>query len=61
MAVSKHWCKLELDTNKLEDLNLVFANHREEAGIHPLTTLEIAKHSRKIENQRFIIRIIQKH
>jgi hypothetical protein len=27
MAVSKHWCKLEVDTNNHEDLNLVFANH----------------------------------
>jgi hypothetical protein len=41
MAVSKHWCELELDTNKHEDLNLVFANHGEEDGIHPLTTIEI--------------------
>jgi hypothetical protein len=24
MAVSKYWCKLKLDTNKHEDLNLVF-------------------------------------
>jgi hypothetical protein len=30
MAVSKHWCKLEVDTNKDEDLNLVFTNHGEE-------------------------------
>jgi hypothetical protein len=26
MAISKHWCELELDINKHEDLNLVFAN-----------------------------------
>jgi hypothetical protein len=43
LAVSKHWCQLEKDTNKQEDLNLVFANHREEDEIHPFTTLEIAK------------------
>jgi hypothetical protein len=30
MVVSKHWFELELDTNKHEDLNLVFANHQEE-------------------------------
>jgi hypothetical protein len=30
MAVSKHWCKLKVDTNKHEDLNLVSANHRKE-------------------------------
>ncbi len=28
MAVSKHWCNLEIDTNKHEDLNFVFANHK---------------------------------
>jgi hypothetical protein len=43
MVVSKHWCGLELDTNKHDDLNLVIANHREEDKIHPLTTIEIAK------------------
>jgi hypothetical protein len=30
MAVSKHLCELELDTNKCEELNLVFANHGED-------------------------------
>jgi hypothetical protein len=40
-AVSKHRCELELDTNKHEDLSLVFANHREEDEIHSLTTIEI--------------------
>jgi hypothetical protein len=43
IEVSKHWYELELDTNKHEDLNLVFANHREEDAIYPLTTIEIAK------------------
>jgi hypothetical protein len=43
MAVSKHWCNLEIDTNKHEDLNLVFANHGEEKEIYPLTTIEIAE------------------
>jgi hypothetical protein len=47
MAVSKHWCKLEVDINKHEDLNLVFANHGEEDGIYPLTTIEIAKAQQK--------------
>jgi hypothetical protein len=43
MTVSKHWCnlKIEADTNKHEDLNLAFANHREEEEIYPLTTIEI--------------------
>jgi hypothetical protein len=47
MAVSKHWCKLEIDTNKHKDLNLVFANHRKEDEIHPLTTIEIARAQQK--------------
>ncbi len=38
MAVSKQWCKLKDDTNKHEDLNLVFANHGKEDEIHPLRT-----------------------
>jgi hypothetical protein len=33
----KHLCKLEIDTNKHEDLNLVFANHGEEEEKYPLT------------------------
>jgi hypothetical protein len=36
VAVSKHWCKLKVDTNKHEDLNLMIANHRKEDKIHPL-------------------------
>jgi hypothetical protein len=42
MAVSKHWCSLEIDTGKHEDLNLVLTNHGEEDEIYPLTTIEIA-------------------
>ncbi len=30
MAVSKHWCNLEIDTKKHKDLYFVFATHREE-------------------------------
>jgi hypothetical protein len=40
MAVSKHWCQLEIDTYKHEDLSLVFANHGEEDEMYPLTTIE---------------------
>jgi hypothetical protein len=43
MSVSKHWCNLEIDTHKLEDLNFAFANHGEEEEIYPLTTIEIAE------------------
>ncbi len=43
MTVSKHWCNLEIDTNKHTDLKFAFANHREADEIHPLTTTEIAE------------------
>jgi hypothetical protein len=47
MTVSKHWCNLEIDTDKPKDLNFVFANHGEEDEIYPLTTIEIAQAQRK--------------
>jgi hypothetical protein len=47
MTVSKHWYNLEMDTNKHEDLNFAFANHREEDEIYPLTTIEIAEAQHK--------------
>ena len=43
MTVSKHWCNLEIDTNKPKILNFVFANHGEEDEIYPLTTIEAAE------------------
>jgi hypothetical protein len=43
MAVSKHWCNVVIDTNKHEDLILVFTNHGEEDKIYSLTTIEIAE------------------
>ncbi len=45
MMVSKNWCKLDIDTdkldinsntNKLDDWNLVFAHHKEEDKIYLL-------------------------
>ena len=47
MTVLKHWCNLEIDTNKPKDLNFAFANHREEDEIYPLITIEIAEAQRK--------------
>jgi hypothetical protein len=47
VTVSKHWCYLEIDTNKPEDLHFLFANHGEEDEIYPLTTIEIAEAQRK--------------
>jgi hypothetical protein len=32
------WCKLKEVTNKNEDFNLLFTNHRKEDGIYPLRT-----------------------
>ncbi len=49
MTVSKQLCKLDIDsdnldsyTNKHDDWNLVFAHHKEEDEIYPLTLIEIA-------------------
>jgi hypothetical protein len=47
MTVSKHWCNLEIDTNKPKDLNFPFANHGVVEEIYPLTTIEIAEAQRK--------------
>ncbi len=49
MTASKNWCKVDIDlnTNKHEDWNLVFANHKEEDEIYPLTTIETAEAQRK--------------
>jgi hypothetical protein len=43
MTVSKHWCNLEIDTDKHENLNFAFANLGEEDEVYPLTTMEIAE------------------
>ncbi len=37
----KYLWNLEIDTDKQENLNFVFANHGEEDEIYPLTTIEI--------------------
>jgi hypothetical protein len=49
MMVLKNWCKLDIDsdnldsyTNKHDDWNLVFAHHKEEDEMYPLTIIEIA-------------------
>jgi hypothetical protein len=49
MMVSKNWCELDIDTDKLDlysdkhdDWNLVFEHHKEENEIYPLTTIEMA-------------------
>jgi hypothetical protein len=47
MTVSKHWCNLEIDTDKPKDLNFAFHNHGEEDEIYPLTTIGIAEVQRK--------------
>jgi hypothetical protein len=52
--VSKNWCELGIDsdnldsyTNKHDDSNLVFAHHKEEEEVYPLTLTEIADVQRK--------------
>ena len=53
-TVSKNWCELDIDsdnldsyTDKHDDWNLVFAHHKEEDEIYPLTLPEIADAQRK--------------
>jgi hypothetical protein len=46
MTVSKNWCELDIDSDNL-DWNLVFAHHKEEDKIYPLTLTEIADAQRK--------------
>ncbi len=54
MTVSKKWCKLDIDSDNLDsytvkhdDWNLVFAHHKEEEEVYPLTLTEIADAQRK--------------
>ncbi len=54
MAISKNWCKLDIDSDNLDSYtdkhdgwNLVFAHHKEEDEIYPLTLPEIADAQRK--------------
>ncbi len=54
MTVSKILCKLDIDsdyldsyTDKHDDWNLMFAHHKEEDKIYPLTLTEIADAQRK--------------
>ncbi len=54
MTVLKNWCKLDIDsdnldsyTNKHDDWNLVFAHHKEEDKVYPLTLIEIANAQHK--------------
>jgi hypothetical protein len=54
MTVSKNWCELDINmdnldlyTNKDDDWNLVFAHHKEEDEVYPLTIIEIAEAQHK--------------
>ncbi len=53
-TVLKNWCKLDIDldnldsyTDKHDDWNLMFAHHKEEEELYPLTLTEIADAQRK--------------
>ncbi len=63
MTVSKQWCELDLDseyldsyTDKHEDWNLVFAHHKEEDEIYPLTLTEIAEAQRKDQDLKVYLK-----
>ncbi len=54
MTVLKKWCELDIDSDNLDsytyehdDWNLVFAHHKEEEEVYPLTLTEIADAQRK--------------
>ncbi len=54
MTVSKKWCELDIDSDNLDsytdkhnDKSLVFAHHKEQKEIYPLTLTEIADAQRK--------------
>ncbi len=56
MTVSKNWCELDIDRDKLDlytdkhdDWNLVFAYHKEDNEIYPLTLTEIAEAQRRYQ------------
>ncbi len=51
MPVSKHWCNLDINTDKHEDLNLVFANHGEEEEIYLLSTIEQIAEAQQIDQE----------
>jgi hypothetical protein len=54
VTVLNNWCELDIDldnldsyTNKHDNWNLVFAHHKEEEEVYPLTLTEIADAQRK--------------
>jgi hypothetical protein len=60
MTVLKNWCKLDIDADKLdidfnkhEDWNLVFAHHKEEDEIPPIAMIEIAEVQHKDQELKF--------
>ncbi len=64
MTVLKTWCKLDIDsdkldsyTNKHDDWNLVFAHHEEEDKVYPLTLIEIAVAQRKDQELKVYFKI----
>jgi hypothetical protein len=63
MTVSKNWCKLDIGSDNLDsytnihdDWNLVFAHHKEEDEVYPLTLTEIADARHKDQELRSILR-----
>jgi hypothetical protein len=63
MTVSKHWCNLEMDdTTEHEDqMNLVFANPRQEEDRYPLTTIEIATAQKKAQQLKIYYKKMPYH
>ncbi len=68
MTVLKNWCELDIDsdnldsyTNKHDDWNLVFAHHKEEDKIYPLTLTEIADAQRKDQELKVYFKKTKKY
>jgi hypothetical protein len=64
MKVSKKWCKFDIDsenlnsyTDKYDDWNLVFAHHKEEEKVYPLTLTEIADAQHKDQELKAYFKI----
>ncbi len=67
MTVSKNWCKLDIDSDNLDSYtdkhdywNLVFAHHKEEDKIYPLTLTETANAQHKDQELKVYFKKMQK-
>jgi hypothetical protein len=67
MTVSENWCKLDIEsdnldsyTDKHDDWNLMFAHHKEEDKVYPLTSIEIADAQHQDQELKVYFKKMQK-